>query len=257
MNAAHANAVTPTVIPRIFESGDINLGEIRTLTALNARHLTKVLRLRPGATVILFNGQGGEYQAVVEQANARGTRVRVESFDDVDRESSFGITLVQGISRGDRMDYALQKAVELGVQTIIPMLTKRCVVKLDAERATKRLEHWQGVIKHAMEQSGRTAAVRIEPIQTLDAIVERARSLPQQAHFVLDPTADLTPANLTMAGLTCTIAAGPEGGFEQAERDLLVAADFRALKIGPRVLRTETAALAAIAALQTRFGDFS
>jgi len=218
-----------------------------------ARHAARALRLAAGDAVTLFNGQGGEYAARIERIQKDEVAVSVTGFADVERESRLRVLLAQGISSGERMDYTLQKAVELGVAAIQPIAAKRSVVKLAAERAGKRVAHWQGVVASACEQCGRNRVPAVAPPLPL------AHWLGQQKTgrlLFLSPLAEARLADLPPPAAQDWLVAGPEGGFEIDEIAALHAAGAIPIRLGPRVLRTETAALAALAAMQTLWGDF-
>ena len=219
-----------------------------------AAHLVRVLRLREGDECVLFNGDGNDYRARIASAGKREVVVQVLSFDVVGNESPLRITLVQGIARGEKMDLILQKATELGVACFVPVLAERTEVKLDAERTGKRMAHWRSVIVSACEQSGRA---RVPGLTQPVALGQVATQVADDAvKLTLDPVGDSTLAALAMpAGDSVAIAIGPEGGWSPRDREILRTAGFSGLKLGPRILRTETAGLAAIAALQSRFGD--
>ena len=221
-----------------------------------AAHLVRVLRLREGDECVLFNGDGNDYRARIVSAGKREAVARILSASPVDNESPLRITLVQGIARGEKMDLILQKATELGVVGFIPVLAERTEVKLDAERTGKRMAHWRSVIVSACEQSGRTRVPElVQPV----ALGQIATQLADDAvKFTLDPVGDLALATLAApVAHSVAIAIGPEGGWSPRDREILRAAGFTGLRLGPRILRTETAGLAAIAALQSRFGDLS
>ncbi len=221
-----------------------------------ASHLTRVLRLRPGEGCILFNGDGCDYNATLVATGKRGSEVHIDSARNVDNESPLHITLVQGIARGEKMDLILQKATELGVAAFVPVIAERTEVKLDADRAIKRLAHWGSVIGSACGQSGRARIPGIAPAMPLgDAL--RAIEHPSLL-LTLDPEGEFglgTVANPVESRVA--IAIGPEGGWSPRDRQQLRGSGFTGLRLGPRVLRTETAGLAAIAALQARFGDLT
>ena len=219
-----------------------------------AAHLLRVLRLREGDTCVLFNGDGHDYQARIVAANKRGGEVEILATEPVDNESPLRITLVQGIARGEKMDLILQKATELGVAAFVPASSQRSEVKLDPARAGKRLAHWRTVVASACEQSGRARVPGVAPPASLEAAVAALADDGQR--LLLDPFADATVAALDPPpGAALTIAVGPEGGWSPRDRGTLQSAGFTGIRLGPRVLRTETAGLAAIAALQARFGD--
>lgn len=219
-----------------------------------AVHLIRVLRLREGDECVLFNGDGSDYGARIVAVGKRETTADIHSALRIDNESPLHITLVQGIARGEKMDLILQKATELGVASVLPVLAERTEVKLDAERTEKRVAHWRSVMVSACEQSGRARIPALAPPATLAAA---AAGLDGTAlKLILDPVGEHVLADMAApAEHRLAIAIGPEGGWSPRDRDLLRAAGFSGLRLGPRVLRTETAGLAAIATLQSRFGD--
>ncbi|HYM87016.1 MAG TPA: 16S rRNA (uracil(1498)-N(3))-methyltransferase [Pseudoxanthomonas sp.] len=219
-----------------------------------AAHLVRVLRLREGDECVLFNGDGNDYRARIASAGKREVVVQVLSVSAVNNESPLRIALVQGIARGEKMDLILQKATELGVAGFIPVLAERTEVKLDAERTEKRMAHWRSVIVSACEQSGRARVPELTQPVPLGHIGTQVAD--DAVKLTLDPVGDSTLATLaTPAARSVAIAIGPEGGWSPRDREILRAAGFSGLRLGPRILRTETAGLAAIAALQSRFGD--
>ena len=220
-----------------------------------ATHLIRVLRLREGDTCVLFNGDGVDWTATITAIGKRDVRVRPGEAVHVDRESPLPIVLIQGVARGEKMDLVLQKATELGVTGIVPVLSQRSEVKLDESRAAKRLAHWRSVVASACEQSGRARVPQVCPPTTLHAALDGLQD--GGTRLWLDPGGAAT-FNSLAPDLTQTVrlAVGPEGGWSPLDRDQLEAAGFVGLRLGPRILRTETAGLAAIAALQARFGDF-
>ena len=219
-----------------------------------ATHLTRVLRLREGDPCVLFNGDGHDYPARLLSIGKREVRAGILSMQAMDNESPLRIVLLQGIARGEKMDLILQKATELGVAAIVPVSGERTEVRLDAERAQKRVAHWRSVIESACGQSGRARVPALSAPAELDAA---ARAIDGGGlRLVLDPQGEHRLGNLAApADGTAWIAIGPEGGWSPRDREILHAAGFSGLRLGPRVLRTETAGLAAIAALQARFGD--
>ena len=218
-----------------------------------ASHLARVLRLQLGDTCVLFNGDGHDYAATISALGKREVRVRVASAVAVGNESPLRITLVQGIARGEKMDWILQKATELGVAGVVPVSSERSEVRLEGERAGKRLAHWRSVVVAACEQSGRARVPAVAPSQSLGDALE---GLPDQPRYLLDPQAAHAIGALTTAAPAgCVLAVGPEGGWSPRDRALLVQAGFEGLRLGPRVLRTETAGIAAIAVLQALCGD--
>ena len=224
-----------------------------TLPEDSAAHLVRVLRLREGEACVLFNGDGHDYDATLASATKRGVDAQVTDARAVDNESPLRIVLLQGIARGEKMDLILQKATELGVAAIIPVMAERTEVKLDAERTEKRVAHWRSVIASACEQSGRA---RLPSLSAPASLADAARDVGTGAtKLTLDPTGDVALATVEIASGAVVVAIGPEGGWSPRDRDTLSAAGFTGLRLGPRILRTETAGLAAIAALQSRFGD--
>ncbi|WP_115528628.1 MULTISPECIES: 16S rRNA (uracil(1498)-N(3))-methyltransferase [Xanthomonas] len=225
-----------------------------TLPEESANHLLRVLRLREGDACILFNGDGSDYHARITVAGKREARALVERAEALSNESPLRITLLQGIARGEKMDLILQKATELGVAAIVPVNAERTEVKLDAARMEKRVAHWRSVVVSACEQSGRA---RVPTVAAPLGLQEAAQaSDPQARRLTLDPQGEHRLSTLSAdveQGLI--VAIGPEGGWSPRDRATLAAAGFTGLQLGPRILRTETAGLAAIAALQARFGD--
>lgn len=225
-----------------------------TLPEDSAAHLVRVLRLREGDACVLFNGDGHDYPARLVQAGKREAVVELGDAAPADNESPLRITLLQGIARGEKMDLILQKATELGVAAIMPVNGERTEVKLDAERAGKRLAHWREVTVSACEQCGRAKLPDIAPPRPLEQAVQALDR--DMLRLILDPEAVHRLATLVApASMRIAIAIGPEGGWSPRDLATLEGAGFTGLQLGPRVLRTETAGLAAIAALQARFGD--
>jgi len=240
--------------PRLFVDQPLSAGARAELDRDCAHYLGRVLRLRPGAAITLFNGRGGEYPATLAALSRARASADLGPHDPVERESALAITLIQGISRGQRMDYTIQKAVELGAARIIAWEAARSVVRLNDERRRKRLVHWQAVARSAAMQCGRN---RIPPVceeQSLDAALA---GLPA-GRLLLDPEAQ-TPLSVLVRPQNAEVALliGPEGGLSPHEVGLARREGFRALRLGPRVLRTETAGAAALAALQTLWGDLA
>jgi 16S rRNA (uracil1498-N3)-methyltransferase len=240
-------------LPRFYLDQPLAPGARFSLPPGPARHAARALRLAEGDAITLFNGRGGEFAARIERIHKDEVAVAITGFADAERESRLRVMLAQGISSGERMDYTLQKAVELGVTAIQPISAKRSVVKLTGERADRRVAHWQGVVASACEQCGRNQVPVVAPPLPL------AHWLGQQQYgrlLFLSPLAEARLADLPAPGGTDCLVAGPEGGFEADEIAALRASSAIAVRLGPRVLRTETAALAALAAMQTLWGDF-
>lgn len=237
---------------RIFVATTLTAGAVLDLPDEAARHVAQVLRMRAGEALTLFDGSGGEHAAVIVDAGRRDVRVRIDAHHPVDRESRLDVTLAQCVSKGDRMDYTIQKAVELGVSRIVPLLSERSVVKLDAERWDKKLEHWRGVAVSACEQSGRTRVPEVAAVQKLDAWL--AAPADGRLRLVLAPTESVSLRTLDAAA-TIALLIGPEGGLSDPEIAAARRAGCIGIGLGPRVLRTETAGVATLAALQVLWGD--
>jgi len=219
-----------------------------------AAHLSRVLRLAVGDPCVLFNGDGHDYPGRIVTVGKREVRVAIEAAIAVDLESPLHLGLLQGIARGEKMDLILQKATELGVSEVRPLTSQRSEVKLDDSRAGKRLAHWQGVVASACEQCGRAV---VPPVSAPDTLARVLAGLPAGGlRLILDPAGELAlPTLANEPDTPIWLAVGPEGGWSPRDREQFQASGFRGLRLGPRTLRTETAGLAAIAALQARLGD--
>jgi 16S rRNA (uracil1498-N3)-methyltransferase len=237
-------------LPRFWIDTPLSPGAEIELPETAARHVA-ALRLREGDGLILFDGAGGEHEAALLRIVRGRCTARVGARRDVNRESPLAITLALGISTGDRMDYALQKAVELGVARILPLATERSVVHLSRDRADRRLAHWRGIAVAACEQCGRNRVPRIEPVAGLDVFLGCP---PEGLKLLLAPDAARRLSEMGRSD-AIVVLIGPEGGLSAHEREAALAAGFVALRFGPRILRTETAPLAAIAAIQALWGD--
>lgn len=251
---------------RVFVESPLVAGRRTELSDQAAQHVTKVLRLRSGASVTAFDGHGGEYRATLGLAGRGQAFLEVGEYVAIERESPLRITLLQGLARGERMDWVVQKATELGVHRIIPVATARSVVQLDAERGDKRSSHWRAIAAAACEQCGRNTLPSLEAPAPLDAALRAATPLSRR--FVLEPQgssslgkllADSIIGEPSSSGQSGEIAllVGPEGGLEDTEVALSIQHGFKPVSLGPRVLRTETAGLAALAALQCLQGDLA
>lgn len=223
-----------------------------------ARHACRVLRLRVGDDLVLFNGCGGEYACCIESAGRDRVTVAVQQWLQVERESGLDISLVQALQSGEKMDTTVQKAVELGVARIVPVASQRSVVKLEGERAARRLEHWRGVVVAACEQCGRNRLPVVEGLVGLTAFL-RSAPAPGTLRLMLAPGAahslrDMPPP---VVGGRIELLIGAEGGLSPEEMQLAEAAGFLSVRLGPRILRTETAGLATLAAIQCLWGDFT
>lgn len=239
---------------RIHVAAALQPGVEVSLPAEAAAHVVRVLRLRAGDALTLFNGDGHDYPACLASASGREVVARIESRQAVATESPLDITLAQALARGEKMDWIVQKATELGVAAIVPLVTERSEVKLDEERAAKRLEHWRAVAIAACEQSGRAIVPALHVPQPLATWLANFDAEPGALRLVLHPGAACAPRALQPAQ-HAVIAIGPEGGFGDGDLAALHAAGFANLSLGPRILRTETAGLAAMAALQALYGD--
>lgn len=243
---------------RIYIDQRLQTDSDLALAEAASHHVARVLRLRSGHPLILFNGLGGEYDAEIISINKRSVAVRIRKFREVDNESPLAITLIQGISRGQKMDFTLQKAVELGVNRIVPIFTEHGNVRLDESRLRKKTEHWQAIIIGACEQCGRNKIPELVIPVTFDAWLETGEvSDNRSTRIVLHPDADKSLSDLAKPTSEIVLLAGPEGGLSENEIKKACAADFERIMMGSRILRTETAALVAISACQTLWGDFA
>ncbi len=239
-------------VSRLYTSAHLAVGKEIELDDENGHYVRTVLRLKKDAEIILFNGTGGEYLCTVAEVSRKAVLILVNTWLDRSVESPLLVTLGLGISRGDRMDLSVQKAVELGVNFITPLLTERCVVQFKGEKKPQRLLHWQKIVQHAAEQSGRTTVPELTEIEQLQRWVGKQQGL----KVFLDPYAEKTLADVAPLDRHVTLLTGPEGGFSGQERDVAKAAGFIPVRMGSRILRTETASLAALAAVQMLWGDF-
>ncbi len=240
-------------VSRLYLSASLNVGSRVELDDDAAHYVRTVLRLKQDQTIVLFNGQGGEYLGRFSEVSRKNVRVKIEEFIDRDVESPLTVTLGLGISRGDRMDWAVQKAVELGVTQLTPLVTERCVIKFNDDKKQQRLQHWRSIIQHAAEQSGRTRLPELSEIADLQDWVSQQEGL----KVFLDPYAEQSLADLRPENNRVTLLSGPEGGFSEQERQIAKATGFIPVRMGARILRTETAVLAALTAVQTLWGDFN
>jgi len=227
------------------------------LPAGPARHVARVLRLAAGGALTLFNGDGNEYDAVITRVSGGEVAVKVGAARPGGGEPALEIVLGQAISSGERMDYTVQKAVELGVAAIQPLAASRSVVRLDRERGAKRVAHWQAVAIAACEQCGRARVPAVGPVVALGPwLAQEGGRRAGALRLLLSPRAEMRLRDLPRPQGGVVLLAGPEGGFTREEEALALAGGCVAVRLGPRVLRTETAAVAALAAIQTLWGDF-
>lgn len=239
---------------RIHVDQPLATGQELLLPAQAGEHVARVLRMQAGDPVVLFAGNAAvEFDATLASVGKREVMALVGTARTLENESPLELTLAQGVARGEKMDLIVQKATELGIARIVPIITERSEVKLDAARAEKRLLHWRAVAASACEQSGRAVVPLIEPAAPLNAwLGSLGEGGPMR--LALLPEGDKRPGELALNG-AAVLAIGPEGGFGERDRAALAGAAFNGLKLGPRILRTETAGLAAIAMLQALYGD--
>jgi 16S rRNA (uracil1498-N3)-methyltransferase len=248
-------------LTRVYVEASVAAGKRLVVAGSAANHITRVLRLRSGDALTVFDGSGGEFGARIEEFRKDSVVVMVEEHRQVDRESPLPLTLAQGISRGERMDWVIQKATELGTSRIVPLFTKRSMVRLDERQAERKLQHWRAIAIAACEQCGRNKIPELAtPIDFFDVLPADDAGA---TRLLLSPTGDLRIEDLADVGQDSapgvrkgiTVLIGPEGGLEEAEQEAALAAGFKAVRLGPRVLRTETAAIAALTIIQRYFGD--
>ena len=239
---------------RVFVSENILSRAELALDGEKARYIGRVLRLRPGDNLTVFNGEDGEFTASVLHISKSSAVIMVDAHIETATESSLKIHLVQGISRGERMDFVVQKATELGVKRISPVLTDHSVVKLDARRTAKRRDHWQKVAESACEQSGRTRPPLIDEPLSLNSWFG-ANTDDTDIDLILQPRAAMSLTSIAAPKTKVCLLIGPEGGFSDSEYEDAAVANFKAVALGPRILRTETAAVAALTVAQSLWGD--
>jgi len=240
--------------PRFYCPGDLSQGATRDLPEAAAHHAARVLRMRVGDAVVVFNGEGGEADAEIGFIGKDCVAVRVGVWRGRESESPIRVALAQGLSARERMDFTLQKAVELGVAEIFPIETRRSVMRLADERATRRVEHWQSLVVAACEQCGRNRVPPVHPVSSLPDFLGSHPQRPEQQRYVLTLDAHARLRELP-APRDVLLLAGPEGGFASDEIQIARSCGFTPVRLGPRVLRTETAALAALAAIHALWGD--
>ena len=240
--------------PRFYVPAPLSVATPVALPVAAAHHAVRVLRLQVDAPLTLFNGAGGEYAARIISISKSEVVVNIERHDAIERESPLAVTLVQALSSGERMDLTIQKAVELGVAQIVPVETERCVVRLQGERAVKRVQHWQQIVISACEQCGRNRLPVVSPILSIDAWLASGGRDTQR--WLLSPRAAQALRELPLPTKPIELLVGPEGGFTDAEMAAAQRARYEGVRLGPRVLRTETAAPALLAAVQALWGDF-
>jgi 16S rRNA (uracil1498-N3)-methyltransferase len=239
-------------IPRIYTAQSLVTGTQIDLDEGAARYLTSVLRMAVGQTITLFNGHGGEYSAQLTQAKKGKASAEITGFLDADRESLLELHLAIGISRGERMDWIVQKATELGINQITPLFTERCEVKLSGERLEKRIAHWQQVAISACEQAQRNSVPTINRPMAINQWIPDSES---SLKLVLHHRSEKRLSEMANTDNSIGLLIGPEGGLSDNEIVLAQSHQFQPLALGPRVLRTETAPLAAISIIQSVWGD--
>jgi 16S rRNA (uracil1498-N3)-methyltransferase len=239
---------------RLLVSGVLSNGAELILQGEQARYLERVLRSRVGDPVQVFNSDDGEWSAIIENISKNTVTLRVEERNETATESPLKIHLVQGISRGERMDFIVQKATELGIKRLTPVLTHHGVVKFDQQRADKRRQHWQVIANSASEQCGRTRPPLVDAPIALNSWFGVKDSV-DSTELILKPGANVQLASIAPPATKLCLLIGPEGGLSKREYEDANIAGFQAVALGPRILRTETAALAAITIAQSCWGD--
>lgn len=238
---------------RIFCPGPLDEGTEAALPPAGAYHVARVLRMREGAPLVVFDGTGGEYRAEIIRIQGDAVTVKLGAHTPGIAESPLKLTLVQGVSRGERMDWTLQKATELGVNAIAPVLTARSVVRLDEKQASKKQNHWNAIVIGACEQCGRTRVPNVSTPTTLRNYLASVKK--EGLRLVLSPSAPGSLAGLASLPAKVELLIGPEGGLDDDELTAARAAGFTPVRLGPRILRTETAAVVALSVLQALWGD--
>lgn len=257
----HCDAMSDRAPTRLFHDGPLQGGITLQLDAQASHHAVRVLRLTTGDALEVFNGSGLRWPAVLIEAVAAGARVQLGEPINAQTESTLSLHLAQCLPGGDKMDWVVEKAVELGVRSIQPLQARRSVMRLDAARSAKRLAHWQRIAIAACMQCGRDTVPPVHPVMELDRWLQSAPQQggadPQARRWLLDPDARIEWATPQAPAAGVWLLVGPEGGLSDEERTQALAEGWEAMRLGPRVLRTETAGLAALAAMQMRFGDFT
>ncbi len=241
-------------VSRLYIDRSLNRGQTIELDDESGHYLRSVLRLKKQAQVILFNGLGGEYRCTLLEVSRKRVRINIDEKIARSVESPLEVSIGMGISRGDRMDMAVQKSVELGVNHISPIITQRCNVMIKAEKAEQKLKHWQKIAQHAAEQCGRTVVPQINPIVTFASWIETEFS--EALKIFLDPYAEKPLTQLENQHTKVVLLTGSEGGFCEQEKKIAIDRQFIPIRLGQRILRTETASLAALSAVQLLWGDF-
>lgn len=239
-------------IPRFYQPDVFTVGESVSLSSTNFRHAIQVMRLAVGDLLILFNGESGEYSARLSSVDRRNARAEIISFEAINRESLLDTRLILALIKPDKMDFAIQKAVELGVTSIQPVITDRSVIRVKPARMEKKLSHWQAIIHSACEQSGRTTIPKVSlPINFTDYLQQPFERLP----LLMSPRAQQDFFSLTHTAQGVDLIIGPEGGFSEEEERLLSSPSIQQVLFGSRILRAETAVVTGLTALQLIAGD--
>jgi 16S rRNA (uracil1498-N3)-methyltransferase len=246
-------------MPRFFVANQLQSGDVVALPDEVTRHV-QVLRLQPGDAIVLFDGSGGEYSAEIVEMERRDTKVRIDSFRGIEAEPPYRLTLAQGIAGSDKMDWLIEKAVELGATSFVPVTTSRSVVRLSGERAQRRQAHWQRIVQSACEQCGRNRLPDVAPTRDIGTWLDSIPATPGDGELrvILSPRASASFATLPQDPPKgeVIVLVGPEGGFSSAEEAAAESHGFVAVGLGPRILRTETAGIAVLAALAARWGGW-
>lgn len=245
-------------LTRLYQPQTLICDQLIDLSPQAAQHLIRVLRCTVGDSLIVFNGQGGEFQAKITSISKKKVQVYIEQYRDVTRESTLSIELVQSLIRTEKMDYVIQKTVELGVTQISPIMSERSLLRLAAERQTKRQQHWQAIAIAACEQSARTKIPDIMPVSTFEKFIHTA---PLKPGFILTPGAERSLSAqinaLKRSIHSIRVLVGPEGGWSPTELTQAQQAGYQAIHLGPRILRAETAGIVITALLQGLLGDIA
>jgi len=240
-------------LSRVHVDFELHTGARVTVEGNAGNHIVRVLRLRTGDTLTLFNGRGGEFGGSITEIRRDAVAIAVGERRQVERESPLRLTLAQGISRGERMDWVVQKATELGVARIVPIFTERSVVQLDEKQASRKVQHWSSIAIAACEQSGRNQVPEIAaPVDLYRWLEQRPRN---GMDLLLSPEATARVTDMAVSGQQATVLIGPEGGLADVEQETALRSGFKSVRMGPRILRTETAAVCALTLLQQTFGD--
>lgn len=237
---------------RIYQPGDYQPGQTIPLCEAAAQHVGLVLRLKPGDKIALFRGDNYEFQATLSSVQKKHIQVTIESMNFVDRESPRKIHLAQSIAKGDKMEWVIQKSVELGVASITPLLTERSVVRLDTSRLEKKNQQWQAIAVSACEQSGRNIVPIVYPACTFESYLQHS---PAAHQWLLSPEASQSWPTITTSNAELALLIGPEGGFSPTELEFAQEHRVQGIRLGPRILRTETAAITALGIMQSLYGD--